>query len=60
MAKIRHFVDFYPMNCLAYPLEADARDILAQFGEVKIMFWVWVWGGGEKGVKNAHFWTFSG
>ena len=37
MAKIRHFVDFNPLNGLfyansiTYPLGADAKDILAQF-----------------------------
>ena len=40
-AKIRQFVDLHPLNghfyanFIAYPLGADARDILAQFWGVK-------------------------
>ena len=58
-AKIRHFVDLNPLNGLfyanfiAYPLGADARDILAQFWGVENF----VLGlGGQKWP----FWPFSG
>ena len=52
-AKIRNFVDLNPLNgnfyanFIAYPLGADAKDILAQFWGVKIF--VLRLGGSEKG-----------
>ena len=58
-AKITHFVDlnllnghFYA-NFIAYPLGANASDILAQFWGVKIF--VLGLGGSEKGSKMAIF-----
>ena len=58
-AKIRNFVDLNPLNGLfyanfiAYPLGADARDILAQFcGAQNFVLGL---GGSRKGVKNGHF-----
>ena len=56
-AKIRHFVDLNPLNghlyanFIAYPLGADARDILAQFWGVQNF--VLGLGGSEKGSKMA-------
>ena len=58
-AKMRHFVDLNPLNGLfyanfiAYPLEADARDILPQFWGVENF--VLGLGGPEKGAKMAIF-----
>ena len=57
--KIRHFVDLNPLNDLfyanfiAYSLEVDARDILAQFWGVQNF--VLGLGGSEKGSKLAIF-----
>ena len=58
-AKIRHFVDLNPLNghfyanYIAYPLGADARDILAQFwGDKNFVLGL---GGSEKGSKMAIF-----
>ena len=54
-AKMRHFVDLNPLNGLfyaifiAYPLGADAKDILAQFWGVQNF--VLGLGGSEKGSK---------
>ena len=62
-AKIRHFVDLNPLNGLfyanfiAYPLGADARDILAQFWGVQNF--VLGLGGPEKGSKMAIFGHFQ-
>ena len=63
-AKIRHFVDLNPLNGLfyvnfiAYPLGADARDILAQFWGVENF--VLGLGGPENGSKMAIFAQFLG
>ena len=62
-AKIRHFVDLNPLNVLfyanfiAYPLGADARDILAQFWGVQNF--ILGMGGSEKGSKMAIFGHFQ-
>ena len=62
-AKIRHFVDLNPLNghfyanFIAYPLGANARDILAQFWGVQNF--VLVLGGSEKGSKMAIFGHFQ-
>ena len=62
-AKMRHFVDLSPLNGLfyanfiAYPLGADARDILAQFWGVQ-NFLLGL-RGSEKGSKMAIFGHFQ-
>ena len=62
-AKIRHSVNLNPLNghfyanFIAYPLGANARDILEQiWGDKNFVLGL---GGSEKG-QNGHFWPFSG